>query len=108
MLARQTASHLKLRRHAAELARANAQLRELAIKDTLTGLPNRAFFQEALRFAMRQRRVGHPGLLFCDMNGFKQVNDRHGHHAGDELLADDRAADERARPGGRSGRPPGR
>jgi diguanylate cyclase (GGDEF)-like protein len=86
LLARQTASHLKLRRQAAELARANGQLRELAIKDGLTGLPNRAFFQEALRIAVRQRRKGNPGLLFCDMDGFKQVNDRHGHHVGDELL----------------------
>jgi diguanylate cyclase (GGDEF)-like protein len=86
LLARQTASHLKLRRQAAELARANGQLRELAIKDGLTGLPNRAFFQEALRIALRQRRKGLPGLLFCDMDGFKQVNDRHGHHVGDELL----------------------
>jgi diguanylate cyclase (GGDEF)-like protein len=86
VLARQTASHLKLRRQAAELVRVNAQLRELAIKDTLTGLHNRAFFLEALVLSLRQRRTGNPGLLFCDMNGFKQVNDRHGHHVGDELL----------------------
>jgi diguanylate cyclase len=100
VLARQTASHLKLRRHAAELTRANAQMRELAIKDSLTGLPNRAFFQEALRLALRQRRKGNPGLLFCDMDGFKLVNDRHGHHVGDELL---RVAAQRMRQTAREG-----
>jgi diguanylate cyclase (GGDEF)-like protein len=86
VLARQTASHLKLRRQAAELARANERLRELAIKDALTGLANRSFFEEALSLALHQRRGGAPGLLFCDMNGFKQINDNLGHHAGDELL----------------------
>ena len=86
VLARQTASHLKLRRQTVELSRANEQLRELAINDQLTGLANRTFFGEVLELALRQRRHGHPGLLFCDMNGFKQVNDRLGHHAGDELL----------------------
>ena len=86
VLARQTASHLKLRRQAAELARANEQLRQLALKDTLTGLSNRAFFEGALKLALRQRRSPLPGLLFCDMDGFKQINDRFGHQAGDELL----------------------
>ena len=68
------------------MARANEQLRELAIKDSLTGLANRAFLSEALRLALHQRLKGRPGLLFCDMDGFKQVNDRCGHQAGDELL----------------------
>ena len=86
VLARQTASHLKLRRHASELTRINGQLRELAIKDALTGLPNRAFFLKALSLEQRQRRRGNTGLLFCDLDRFKQVNDRYGHHVGDELL----------------------
>jgi diguanylate cyclase (GGDEF)-like protein len=86
VLARQTASHLKLRKQAAELALANQRLRELAVKDALTGLANRSFFEEALRLALRQRAGGAPGLLFCDMNCFKQINDNLGHHAGDELL----------------------
>jgi diguanylate cyclase (GGDEF)-like protein len=86
VLARQTASHLKLRRQAADLAHANRQLHELAIKDPLTGLPNRAFFLEALSLELRRRHKRHAGLLFCDLDGFKQVNDRYGHHVGDELL----------------------
>jgi diguanylate cyclase (GGDEF)-like protein len=86
VLARQTASHLKLRRQTIELSRANEQLREMAIKDPLTGLANRAFFMESLELALHQRQRGYPGLLFCDMNGFKLVNDRLGHRAGDQLL----------------------
>jgi diguanylate cyclase (GGDEF)-like protein len=86
VLARQTASHLKLRRQAAELARVNEQLRELTVRDTLTGLANRSYFEDALKLALLQRTGSPPGLLFCDMNGFKQVNDRLGHRTGDELL----------------------
>jgi diguanylate cyclase (GGDEF)-like protein len=86
ILARQTASHLKARRQAIELAHANEQLRELATRDRLTGLANRAFFDDALQLSLNQRGGGHPGLIFCDMNGFKEVNDRLGHRAGDELL----------------------
>jgi len=86
VLARQTASHLKLRRQAAELARANERLRDLATRDALTGLANRAFFDDALSLALQQRGSSAPGLLFCDMDGFKLINDSLGHHAGDELL----------------------
>ena len=57
----------------------------MAIKDPLTGLANRTFFEEALGLALR-RRDGEPGVLFCDMNNFKQVNDRLGHQHGDHLL----------------------
>jgi diguanylate cyclase (GGDEF)-like protein len=86
VLARQTASHLELRRYVADLGRANEKLHELAIKDTLTGLPNRAYFLETLSLELRRRHGGHAGLLFCDLDRFKRVNDRHGHHVGDELL----------------------
>jgi len=86
ILARQTASHLKLRRQTIALSQANQQLHELAIKDPLTGLANRAFFEEALELALHQRRSGHAGLLFCDLNGFKRINDNLGHRAGDQLL----------------------
>ncbi len=58
ILARQTASHLKLRRQTIALSRANEQLHGLAIKDPLTGLANRAFFEEALELALHQRRSG--------------------------------------------------
>jgi diguanylate cyclase (GGDEF)-like protein len=88
ILARQTAAHLKLRNLSRRLARANERLRDQSIKDGLTGLANRAFLEESIALALHQSaRTGRPlGLLFCDLDGFKQVNDEHGHHAGDELL----------------------
>lgn len=86
ILARQTASHLKLRHQSIALSAANEQLHQLAIKDPLTGLANRAFFEEALELALHQRRSGYSGLLFCDLNGFKEINDSLGHRAGDQLL----------------------
>ena len=49
--------------------------------DFLTGLPNRAAFLSAL-----QEATGSVAIVAIDLDGFKPVNDRHGHHAGDELL----------------------
>ncbi|NEX63950.1 bifunctional diguanylate cyclase/phosphodiesterase [Noviherbaspirillum galbum] len=58
--------------------------------DALTGLPNRRYFREQLdaevRMAARHRRK--IALLFLDLDGFKQVNDLHGHDAGDLLLVE--------------------
>ncbi len=63
-------------------------LQEMALTDILTGLPNRRAFTQKLPEAMA-RAVRDPlqmGLLFMDIDGFKSVNDKHGHEAGDELL----------------------
>jgi diguanylate cyclase (GGDEF)-like protein/PAS domain S-box-containing protein len=67
-----------------------AQLRHLANHDPLTGLLNRRGFAAALTaHVARSRRYGPAGaLLVLDLDGFKDVNDTHGHHAGDALLAD--------------------
>ena len=67
---------------------ASRQLALLARFDVLTGLPNRAQFIEELdRAVARARRSkGHFGLCFIDLDGFKQINDAHGHAAGDEVL----------------------
>jgi diguanylate cyclase (GGDEF)-like protein len=64
------------------------RLHELANRDELTGLANRRrFHQELESFLAYGRRYGRPGaLVILDLDGFKAVNDRHGHLAGDRLL----------------------
>ncbi len=63
-------------------------MRHLAQHDGLTGLPNRALFEDRLGQAMSQARRGSASiaLLFVDLDGFKGVNDSCGHHTGDLLL----------------------
>ena len=69
------------------LEEANAELVNLSITDPLTGLLNRRKFEEVLENEVaRARRYGPLSLLMIDLNLFKQVNDRYGHQAGDEVL----------------------
>ncbi len=63
-------------------------LRDMALSDGLTGLPNRRRFMETLDQAIARQRRQNNGLalLFMDLNGFKQINDNHGHEMGDRVL----------------------
>lgn len=82
----------RLEARTAELARsltlANQELTQLALHDTLTGLPNRTLLADRIDQAMG--RVAEQGgcfaLMFIDLDGFKPVNDAFGHHVGDQLL----------------------
>ncbi|WP_460414942.1 putative bifunctional diguanylate cyclase/phosphodiesterase [Pseudomonas sp. microsymbiont 2] len=82
----------RLEARTAELARsltlANQELTQLALHDTLTGLPNRTLLADRIEQAIG--RVAEQGgcfaLMFIDLDGFKPVNDAFGHHVGDLLL----------------------
>ena len=73
-----------------ELAAANTRLRELALRDPLTALANRAALYVRLDEALqRARSSGQPlCLLMIDLDGFKAVNDRNGHAVGDLVLVE--------------------
>ncbi|TDF84585.1 sensor domain-containing diguanylate cyclase [Pseudomonas sp. H9] len=64
------------------------QLHNLAHNDVLTGLPNRLVFEQRLALALEKARVTNTrvALAFVDLNDFKDINDRHGHAIGDQVL----------------------
>jgi diguanylate cyclase (GGDEF)-like protein len=90
-----------LRWHGLELQRKNLELQEISFTDVLTGIWNRRYLEEILTAEAGQvlrnyqrargsgiRKLDHRDLVFImvDVDFFKQVNDRHGHPAGDRLL----------------------
>lgn len=89
--------------------RAEARLAELAMHDALTGLRNRRFLTQNLERALQERKSPESvSLLFIDLDGFKAINDTHGHDTGDavivevaqRLVSNSRSADAVARLGG--------
>jgi diguanylate cyclase (GGDEF)-like protein len=78
----------KLEKKNRDLERVNDILKEMAIRDGLTGLYNHRYFHEALSMELlRSQRHDHIfSLLFMDLDKFKQYNDSHGHPEGDNLL----------------------
>ena len=61
-------------------------LRELAYKDMMTGIGNRTLYEEQIADIEAGRSLEAAGIIVLDINNLKEVNDKHGHRAGDELL----------------------
>jgi diguanylate cyclase (GGDEF)-like protein/PAS domain S-box-containing protein len=69
-----------------ERRKAEARIAHMAHHDGLTDLPNREYFQERLRQALDQAAGKRVGVLYIDLDLFKNINDSFGHPAGDRLL----------------------
>ncbi|MDQ0242621.1 diguanylate cyclase (GGDEF)-like protein [Bacillus fengqiuensis] len=66
--------------------KADEKIHQLALHDSLTGLPNRVYFNEMLEQALQNQKGEKVAVVFIDLDNFKQVNDTLGHEAGDQLL----------------------
>ena len=72
-----------------QLKESQSLITRLAYIDINTKLPNRNYFHKLVTLALKEAAKANTkgAILFIDLNGFKRVNDSHGHKAGDELLA---------------------
>ena len=77
-----------LLRDITEQKQTERELEDRALRDFLTGLPNRALFNDRLEHAVARTRrgAGEIALLYVDLDKFKPINDRAGHAAGDDVL----------------------
>lgn len=80
----------RLERENRQFRAARQELVHQATHDSLTGLPNRALFDDRLMSALQRSRRHRQqfALAYVDLDNFKHVNDRHGHAAGDEALVE--------------------
>lgn len=81
-------AQMRAARLATRLNRANQELRQLAMHDNLTALPNRVMLEQQLDLAIKQALLNEDrfAVIYMDLDGFKAVNDTWGHHVGDRLL----------------------
>lgn len=88
LIRKQVREEGKLRAMTESLSARSETLEHAALTDSLTGMQNRRYFDDALREYLEEfRRIGKPvGLLVLDLDHFKSVNDTHGHDVGDEVL----------------------
>lgn len=84
----QTVNYVALFSDITAQKRQQAHLERIAHYDALTGLANRTLLHDRLEMAIRHsnRRETLLAVVFMDLDGFKEVNDQHGHHMGDVLL----------------------
>ena len=84
----QTLSLQKADEHLAEMEAMNRRLEEISVRDPLTGLYNRRYFQDRLlhEFQRGERHQRPMALIMLDIDHFKRVNDTYGHPVGDEVL----------------------
>jgi diguanylate cyclase (GGDEF)-like protein len=74
--------------YAVERKAQEMELSHQAMHDSLTGLPNRTLFLDRLKHGVMRAKRHHTlmGVMFLDLDGFKPINDTHGHEVGDKLL----------------------
>ena len=68
-----------------ERKKAEEQLKYMSLRDPLTGLYNRAYFEEGMKH-LESYRFAQVGIIICDVDGLKLINDTLGHNAGDSIL----------------------
>ncbi|MER9599405.1 GGDEF domain-containing protein [Mesorhizobium sp. M0244] len=88
LIRKQATEEGKLRAMTVSLSARSETLEHAALTDSLTGMQNRRYFDDALKEYLEEfRRIEKPvGLMILDLDHFKQVNDSHGHDVGDEVL----------------------
>jgi diguanylate cyclase (GGDEF)-like protein len=90
LVVRQHVTLLENRNLVLRLEATEQLLRHQATHDSLTGLPGRVVLWEQLEDVAERRRTGHVpvAIAFLDLDGFKAINDQHGHAAGDAVLVE--------------------